>query len=144
MWRALTDSAELGAWFGMKVEGPFVAGKPVRATIVPTRADAEVAKLQKEHAGLAFELLVERMDAERQFAFRWHPHAVERAADYSAEPTTLVTFDLAEAPGGILLTVTESGFDRIPLERRAKAFAANEQGWGMVVPLLEKHLVQTG
>jgi len=42
---------------------------------------------------------------------------------------------------GVLLTVTESGFDRIPLARRAKAFEANEQGWGMMVKVLEKYLL---
>jgi hypothetical protein len=42
---------------------------------------------------------------------------------------------------GVLLTVTESGFDRIPLARRAKAFTANEGGWGMVVKLIEEYLV---
>ena len=41
-----------------------------------------------------------------------------------------------------MLTVTESGFDRIPLARRAKAFTANEGGWTMVMALIEKHLVQ--
>ena len=39
-----------------------------------------------------------------------------------------------------MLTVTESGFDRIPVERRAKAFDANEQGWGMVVELIERYV----
>ena len=39
-----------------------------------------------------------------------------------------------------MLTVTESGFDRLPIERRAKAFKSNEQGWGMQVELIEKYL----
>jgi hypothetical protein len=39
---------------------------------------------------------------------------------------TRVVFELADAPGGTLLTVVESGFDRIPLARRAKAFRDNE------------------
>jgi hypothetical protein len=62
--------------------------------------------------------------------------------DYSAEPTTLIEFTLEDAPGGILLTVTESGFDRIPLERRATAFSANEQGWNIVSTLIERYLAQ--
>jgi hypothetical protein len=67
---------------------------------------------------------------------------VERGVDYSAEPTTLIEFVLEEVAGGVLLTVTESGFDRMPPGRPAKAFAANEQGWGMVVRLIEEYLVQ--
>jgi hypothetical protein len=65
---------------------------------------------------------------------------VDRHVDYSAEPTTLVAFALEEVAGGVLLTVTESGFDRIPIARRAKAFTANEGGWGMMVKVLEEYL----
>jgi uncharacterized protein YndB with AHSA1/START domain len=140
VWKALSDSKQFGSWFGMKVEGPFVAGTSVRATIVPTEVDPVVAAAQKEFEGFAFELAIDRVEPEKLFSFRWHPHAVDRAVDYSAEPTTLVTFELEETAAGVRLTVTETGFDRIPLERRAKAFAANEGGWGMIVQLIEKFL----
>jgi uncharacterized protein YndB with AHSA1/START domain len=143
VWRALTDSQEFGTWFGVKFEGPFAPGKAMRGTMVPTTVDADVAKRQKGFEGSPFEILVERLDPERLFSFRWHPFAIERGVDYSAEPTTLVAFDLADATGGILLTVTETGFDGIPLARRAKAFTANEEGWGMVVGLVEKYLAQS-
>ena len=142
VWRALTDATEFGTWFGVRFDGPFQPGALLRGVIVPTKVDAEVAKAQQEYAGKPFEITVERMDPERLFSFRWHPFAVEPGVDYSAEPTTLIVFTLEEVADGILLTVTESGFDRIPLERRAKAFAANEKGWGMVVTLIEKYLAQ--
>ena len=141
VWRALSDSTEFGSWFGMKFDGPFTPGASMRGVIVSTTVNAEVAKAQKEYEGLAFEILIEQMEPERLFSFRWHPFAVERGVDYSAEPTTLVVFALEEVANGILLTVTESGFDRIPLARRAKAFTANEQGWGMVVKLIGEYLV---
>ncbi len=112
----------------------------MRGVIAPTTVDAEVAKAQKEYEGLPVELTIEQMDPERLFSFRWHPFAIERGVDYSAEPTTLVVFGLEEAANGILLTITESGFDRIPLARRAKAFTANEGGWGMVVKLIEQYV----
>jgi len=70
------------------------------------------------------------MEPEKLFAFRWHPHAMDAGVDYSSEPTTLVAFTLEEIADGVKLTVTESGFDQIPLARRATAFSANEQGWG--------------
>jgi uncharacterized protein YndB with AHSA1/START domain len=140
VWRALTDAQEFGSWFGMKFDGTFVPGKSVQGRIVPTTVDAEVAAHQKPYEGILFELQVDRLEPERLFSFRWHPNAVERGRDYSAEPTTLVSFELEDVQGGVLLTVTESGFDAIPLERRAKAFASNDQGWGMVVQLLEKYL----
>jgi uncharacterized protein YndB with AHSA1/START domain len=143
VWRALTNSEEFGSWFGNKFDGPFVVGASVGGTIQPTTVDPEVAKLQEPYAGVPFTLKVERMEPQRIFAFRWHPSAVERGVDYSAEPMTLVVFELQGVPEGTLLTVTESGFDRLPLERRAKAFTANEQGWSAVVKLLEKYLAQT-
>ena len=140
VWRALADSKEFGHWFGMKFDGPFTPGAGIRGVIAPTGVNAEVAKAQKEHEGLPFDITIEQMEPERLFSFRWHPFAIERGVDYSAEPTTLVVFALEEVPEGVMLTVTESGFDRIPLARRAQAFTANEQGWTMVVTLIEKHL----
>jgi uncharacterized protein YndB with AHSA1/START domain len=138
----LTDSAEFGTWFGMKFRAPFQAGVTMQATIVPTSVDAEVAKMQKQYEGIVFDLTVERLEPEQLFSFRWHPGAVEPGIDYSREPTTLVEFRLEEIANGILLKVTESGFDQLPAYRRAKAFSGNEQGWGLVIHLIEKYLDQ--
>jgi uncharacterized protein YndB with AHSA1/START domain len=140
VWRALADSKEFGNWFGMKFDGPFAPGAVVRGVLSATKVNAEVAKAQKAHEGMVFEITIEQMEPERLFSFRWHPHAVDRDVDYSAEPTTLVAFALEEVADGVLLTVTESGFDRIPIARRAKAFTANEGGWGMMVKVLEEYL----
>jgi uncharacterized protein YndB with AHSA1/START domain len=142
VWRALTDSKEFGTWFGMKFEGPFVPGRSIRGVVVTTKVNPEVAKLQKPYEGLEFEITIEQMEPERLFSLRWHPNAVERGVDYSAEPTTLVVFALEEVANGVMLTLTESGFDRIPLARRAKAFTENEQGWGVAVKLLEEYVVR--
>jgi uncharacterized protein YndB with AHSA1/START domain len=140
VWRAISDSKQFGSWFGVEFKDPFVAGARMIGKIVPTTVDAEVATTQKPYVGIAFEFTVERVEPMRYFSFRWHPYAVESGVDYSKEPTTLVTFELEEVSGGTMLTVTESGFDRIPLERRAKAFAANEQGWTAQTKLIEKYL----
>ena len=142
VWRALTDAKEFGRWFGTEFDGPFTPGACLRGTIVPTAVDADVAKAQKEYEGLAFDITVEQVEPERLFSFRWHPFAVDRGVDYSAEPTTLIVFRLEEMAGGVRLTVTESGFDRIPLARRAKAFTANEEGWGIQVKLIEAYLAR--
>src|SRR5258708_2709737 len=107
---------------------------------VPTTVDAEVAEMQKPYTGFRFEFSVDRVEPMRLFSFRWHPFAMETGVDYSKEPTTLVVFELEEASGGTMLTVSESGFDRIPIERRAKAFAANEGGWTAQMKLIEKYL----
>jgi len=140
VWRALVDSTEFGSWFGMRFDGPFTPGACMRAVIVPTTVDAEVAKAQQPYAGIAFEILIDRIEPQRLFAFRWHPGAVEPGIDYASEPTTLVVFELEDSPEGVLLTLTESGFDQIPLARRAQAFAQNDGGWTMVMTLIAKHL----
>jgi uncharacterized protein YndB with AHSA1/START domain len=140
VWRAIADAKNFGAWFGVGFDRPFAPGAKLTGTIVPTTADPDVAAMQKPHEGMTFHVLIERIEPMRLFSFRWHPYAVDPAVDYTKEPTTLVEFALADAPGGTLLTVTESGFDRIPLERRAKAFASNEQGWAAQVMLIEKYL----
>jgi uncharacterized protein YndB with AHSA1/START domain len=140
IWRALTDSKEFGSWFGMRLDGPFQAKTALRGVIVPTTVDPEVAKLQKSFEGMAVEIQVEDIEPERLFSFRWHPHAVDKDVSYAAEETTLVAFELAEAKGGVLLTVTESGFDRIPLARRAKAFAANDGGWSKQIEMIQAYL----
>jgi|SRR5580693_6302759 uncharacterized protein YndB with AHSA1/START domain len=143
VWRALADSKEFGHWFGMKFDGPFTPGAVMRGVISPSKVNAEVAKAQKAHEGVAFDITIEKIEPERLFSFRWHPGAVEPAMDYSAEPTTLVEFVLEETAEGVLLTVRETGFDRIPLARRAKAFTANEGGWTIMVTVIEEYLALT-
>jgi uncharacterized protein YndB with AHSA1/START domain len=142
VWKAITDYAEFGKWFGVTFDGPFKPGASVRGVVTPTTVDEEVAKAQDPYAGLPFEITVDRIEPQRLFSFRWHPYAHEPGADYSKEPTTLIVFTLEDQAGGVLLTVTESGFDQIPIERRAKAFAANEGGWAAQMTLIEKYLAK--
>ncbi len=140
VWRALSDSIEFGTWFGMRFNGPFRPGAAMDATIVPTAVDPEVAKHQKPYEGIAFQIVIDKMEPERLFSFRWHPGAVEPGYDYSQEPMTLVAFTLEEVAEGVKLTVTETGFDQIPIARRASAFQSNEGGWTMVITLIDKYL----
>jgi uncharacterized protein YndB with AHSA1/START domain len=140
VWQAISDSKQFGAWFGVAFDGPFAEGARLTATIVPTSVDAEVARLQQPYAGMTFEFLVDRIEPMRRISFRWHPFAVEPGVDYSKEPATLIVFEMQEVSGGILLTISESGFDQIPLARRAQAFAANDGGWTMQTKLIEKYL----
>ena len=142
VWRALTDATEFGQWFGVRFDGPFKTGQPVHGVIRPTTVDAAVAKAQEPYAGLPFDITIERMEAESLFSFRWHPFAIEAGVDYSQEPTTLVEFLLTPVDEGVQLTIIESWFDRIPLERRATAFTANEGGWSMMITIIEKYVAK--
>lgn len=140
VWRALTDSTQFGSWFGMRLEGSFIPHSKLHGVIVPTTVDPEVAIMQKPYEGKTVELLIEKIEAEKLFSFRWHPFAVDPKIDYSKEPMTLVMFKLEEKNDGVLLTVTESGFDKIPISRRAEALKANEGGWSKQMELIKKYL----
>lgn len=142
VWRAISDAKQFGTWFGIEFDGEFVARSRITGRLVGTKVDAEVAKLQQSHLGLACEFQIETIEPMSLFAFRWHPNAVDVHADYSAEPMTLVEFRLEEVAQGTQLTLKESGFERIPLKRRASAFTNNEGGWTHQCKLIEKYLEQ--
>jgi uncharacterized protein YndB with AHSA1/START domain len=129
VWQALADARALGEWFGVELAGPFVPG---------ARLTGRITAEGYEH--VPFEITVERMEPERVLAWRWHPNSVDTGADYSAEPTTLVVFELADVPDGTRLTVVESGFDGIPLSRRATAYRGNDDGWGQQMVAIERYL----
>ncbi|OBK33129.1 vanillate O-demethylase oxidoreductase VanB [Mycobacterium sp. 1245111.1] len=140
VWRAISDSQEFGRWFGVRVDGPFVAGTSVTATITGTTVDDEVAEMQRPHVGAKATWQVVAVEPPRRFAYRWHPFAVEPDVDYDSEPTTLVEFTLSETPDGVQLRIVESGFDAIPEARRTDAFEANSGGWAKQTELVRTYL----
>jgi uncharacterized protein YndB with AHSA1/START domain len=132
VWRALTDYREFGQWFGVKLEGPFRVGQVSRGHIT--------------HPGyehLKWEAVVQKMESERLFSFTWHPYAIDPKIDYSQETPTLVEFRLERTAGGTLLLVTESGFDKVPGDRRLDAFRMNDSGWTQQLKNIENHVAQT-
>ena len=129
VWRAITTAKEFGTWFNANFDGAFAEGATVRG---------QITHPGYEHVTMT--MLIERIEPERYFSYRWHPYAIDPATDYSAEPTTLVEFTLEEAEGGIAVTIVESGFDRVPLARRAEAFRMNDQGWAEQVKNLERYV----
>lgn len=131
VWRALTDHREFGEWFGVSIESPFVPGQVSRG---------RVTYPGYEH--LRWEAVVQKLEPEKLFSFTWHPYAVDPGHDYSAETPTLVEFRLEQIPGGTRLTVTESGFDQVPTERRAEAFRMNTEGWGAQMKNVASHVAR--
>ena len=129
VWRAISNAKEFGEWFGVKLDGAFAQGATVHGKITNPGYDH-----------LALEFQIERIDPETYFAYRWHPYAIDPKVDYSQEPTTLVEFRLDESGSDTVLTIVESGFDRIPLARRAEAFRKNEGGWTEQVKNIERHV----
>jgi uncharacterized protein YndB with AHSA1/START domain len=129
VWRALTDHREFGEWFRVKLETPFQVGKT---------SHGRITYPGYEH--LKMELVVEQMEPERLFSFRWHPSATDPAVDYSKEPTTLVEFRLEEADAGTRLRLCESGFDRLPASQRDHALRMNEGGWTQQMQNIQRHV----
>ena len=128
VWRALTDSKQFSAWFGIELNEEFAVGRFVQG------------QLNYRGERVMIDFVVERMDAEDYFAYRWHPGAIDPKVDYSSEPMTLVEFRLTSVPEGTELTITESGFDRIPLDRRDAAYRMNEGGWKSQVEKLRAYV----
>jgi uncharacterized protein YndB with AHSA1/START domain len=133
VWRALTDHREFGEWFRVRLDGPFSPGRV---------ATGWVTHPGYEH--VKWEAVVEKMDHERLFSFTWpHARSLDKAhysPDYTGAPRTLVEFRLEKTPAGTLLTVTESGFGRLPPDQRAEAFRGNERGWREQMTNIERHV----
>jgi|SRR5579871_6049815 len=135
VWRALTDHRQFGEWFRVNLEGPFLVGQVSRG---------QMTYPGYEH--VKWEATIQKMEPERLFSFTWpHPKSHEKAdysPDYSNEPTTLVEFRLEKTPAGTMLVVTESGFDKLPEDRRMKAFRGNESGWEQQLRNVEQYVAQ--
>jgi uncharacterized protein YndB with AHSA1/START domain len=131
VWSALTDYRQFGEWFRVKLEEPFVAGKIARGQI--THPGYEHVKWQA---------VVQSMEPERLFSFTWHPYAVDPKIDYSKETPTLVEFRLEATATGTLLVLTESGFDKVPSNRRLEAFRMNDGGWTQQMKNIEAYVAK--
>ncbi len=130
VWRAISDPREFGAWFRVDLAGTkFEPG---------TMAQGKMT--YPGHEGSPFEMLIDRIEAPRLFSFRWHPYGIDPNYDYSSEPLTLIEFTLEEVDGGTKLTVVESGFDAVPLSRRAEAFRMNSEGWAQQLRNIEEYV----
>jgi uncharacterized protein YndB with AHSA1/START domain len=131
VWRALTNAEEFGKWFGVEMAGRFAPGARVKGKIT-----------HKGYEHVPFEVDIERMEPEKLFSWRWHPGVTEPNVDYSTEPKTLVVFQLEEVPDGTMLTVVETGFDQVPLARRAAAYRDNDGGWEGQMESIERYVAQ--
>lgn len=132
VWRALTDYVEFGQWFQVKLDAPFAAGQ---------RSTGHITYPGYEH--VRWDAVVQKMEPEKFFSFNWHPFPIDPKCDYSTEPPTLVEFRLEAQNKGTLLTVTESGFSKLPPQRREEAFGSNDEGWADQMQNIQRHVEQT-
>lgn len=130
VWHAISHAESFGDWFMVSLKGKrFVAGEAI---------EGQITYPGYEH--ITWRVVVERIEPERLFSFRWHPYAIDPNVDYSHEPTTLVVFELEEIRDGTLLRLTESGFDKIPASCHAEAFRMNSNGWDGQMVNIEKYV----
>lgn len=129
VWRALTDYKEFGEWFRVNIEGPFIPGEVSRGNIT-----------YPGYEHIKWEAVIQKMEPEHTFSYTWHPYAIDPNVDYSSEPQTLVEFKLLPAENGTILTVIESGFENIPLDRKMEAFRMNEGGWEMQMQNINEYV----
>jgi len=129
VWRALTTASEVSAWFQVAIDGAIAPGQEVWMT-----------SLHPEHAGVRFRVLFVEMTPPHRFVWQWHPGAVDPTIDYSKEPRTTVTFTLEPIASGTRLSVSETGFEGVALERRAAVYKDNTGGWTEVVTWIQKYV----
>ncbi|MES2153251.1 MAG: SRPBCC family protein [Pseudomonadota bacterium] len=131
VWRALSNAEEFGTWFGANLKGQtFAPGQRVRGQ-----------NTTSGHEHVAFDIIVERIEPQDLLSYHWHPYSGDATADSGNETPTLVTFTLADVPGqGTLLTVVESGFDKVPLHRRQEAFRMHSGGWEAQVKNIARYV----
>ncbi len=129
VWKALTDHREFGTWFGVRLDGPFKPGQPSSGQITIKGFDH-----------IRWSAVVQKIEPERYFSYTWHPYAIDPKVDYSGEPSTLVEFFLEKSAKGTLVRVVESGFDKLPPERRDISFRMNDGGWAAQLGNIAKHV----
>lgn len=132
VWQALTDHNEFGAWFRVRLDAPFAVGEESRGPL-----------LYPGYEHLTWSAVIQQIDPEQFFAFTWHPYAVDPHRDYSEETPTLVEFHLEPIAAGTRITVTESGFNDLPDDRRQEAFRSNDSGWSQQLKNLEEYLAKS-
>lgn len=130
VWRALTDIRQFCKWFSAESSDPaFRPGAHVR--LISTYP----GPCEKQN----FSMDIVEMVAEHTFSWRWHPGSLVTGEDLSKEPMTLVVFQLEDAEGGTLVTVTESGFDQLFPSRISRVLEENTEGWKIQMEALGRY-----
>ncbi|MES2803561.1 MAG: SRPBCC family protein [Bdellovibrionota bacterium] len=131
VWQALTNAKLFEQWFGIKFNGPFVAGK----STIGRNTYPAFDKFDTE-------FMIKEIRPETYFSYAWHPYAFDENFDYSKEEPTLVEFFLESSTTGTLLKVTETGFNKVTASRRAEAFKMHSGGWEEQLKNIEAFLVE--
>jgi uncharacterized protein YndB with AHSA1/START domain len=133
VWRAITDPAEFGTWFGLGEPLELVGRFEPGATIIGKWRSGGVETVEPF-------CTIEAVEPEERLVFRWVPYELPPGEDHAKHPHTRIEFRLADAGDGTRLTVSESGFAALPADKRYKR-DQNAQGWGMQLQAIAQHLL---
>ncbi len=118
VWDAIIDHEQFGKWFRCKLDQPFEEGKSSTGWMTYPGA---------EH--LAWEAKVLRIEDQQCLEFSWPPYVEDESIDISNEPWLHCKFELESIKNGTLVTITESGFEKLSMAIRDDARRCNQQGW---------------
>jgi uncharacterized protein YndB with AHSA1/START domain len=133
VWRAISSAKQFGTWFGLgeplELEGDFAPG----AAIIGRWGTGD---------GAVRELFctVEQVEPERLLAFRWLPYELPPGEDPANHPTTRIEFRLEDTATGTRLTVSESGFSKLPTDKQYTR-ERNGRGWAVQVQAIAAHVL---
>ncbi len=128
VWRDMTNAKIFGEWFSVDMKGTFKPGGKITGKVNA-----------KEYEKMKFAMEIDEMVPQNLFSWNWHPFPADPNYDYSEEAMTHISFELKDSPGGTMLNVMESGFDKLSPARRKEAFEMNSGGWDSVLKSIEKH-----
>ncbi|HUD94522.1 SRPBCC family protein [Sphingobium sp.] len=119
VWDALIDHEKFGAWFLVAIDQPFAVGQT---------NTGRMTYPGYEH--FPWESRTVAIEPMTRFAFEWPATGGDEDAIKNGVPEwMLVEFVLEPSATGTTLTVTESGFDKVPEPRRSNVLRSNDGGW---------------
>lgn len=127
VWDAITAPDQIASWFSDTVTLELEEGSPI-----VFHWDGYGDRRGR----------VETVDPTSRFAYRWIPtDETDQSIPFEQVPSTLVEFSLEDTPDGTRVTVTESGFSRLPDDMREQMIGGNTEGWIMKTTALLDYLV---
>ena len=118
VWRAISDHREFGEWFRVALDQPFEAG---------TESTGKMT--YPGYEGYPWRAQVVAVEEPHRLAYEWVPGSDGGDDEFNAGLRTTVEFQLQEEGDGTRVTITETGFDKVPEARRESALRDNTGGW---------------
>ena len=125
IYDAVANPEKVVLWFPEKIIGQYEVGEQ------PIFSFGEHGKNQ---------VYIVDATPHKYFAYRWVPGGNNFLGDVLSISTTLVEFRIEEAGSdSCKLTVTESGFNELPVEIMEQSFNQNSGGWNFMLGRLTSY-----